>query len=127
MALETNDERGRYRRSAYLDGRRVGHTAWVLARNAVVLAHIRIEPDVRDAGLGSLLACRAFDEARTEGRSALPGRPYMRRQAQLHPGYRSAARPPRPRELSSIRGTAAAAEALEELTARDRTSCFRTR
>jgi len=100
-----------------VDGRRVGHAAWALVRETVVLPHIRVQARWRDAGIGSLLARRAFDDARAEGHSVLPWCPFMRRWAQLHPGYRDVVRPPRPAEVPSIRAAVAAAETLEELTA----------
>jgi predicted GNAT family acetyltransferase len=115
--LEIRDERDEYRYGAYLDGRRVGHAAWVLVRRTVVLPHIRVERRYHDAGVGSLLAHRAFDDARAEGNSVLPWCPFMRRWAQLHPGYRDVARRPRPGEVSSIRSAVAATALLEELTA----------
>lgn len=116
MMLEICDERDEYRDSAHLDGRRVGHAAWVLVRKTVVLPHIRVEGAYHDAGIGSLLARRAFDDARAEGHSVLPWCPFMRRWAQLHPGYRDVARRPRLGEVSSIRAAVTATTLLEELT-----------
>lgn len=115
MALEIRDERGGYRYSAYCDGRRVGHAAWVLVRQTVVLPHIDVDESWHGLGVGSQLARRAFDDARADGHSVLPYCPFMRRWAQLHPEYRDVARRPRPGEPASIHGTVAAAEALEEM------------
>lgn len=114
--LEIRDERGECRYSAYLDGRRVGHAAWVLVRKTVVLPHVRVDIDVCTAGVGSLLLRRAFDDARAEGHSVLPWCPYTRRWAQLHPGYADVARRLRMGERSFVQRAVAAAEAFEEMT-----------
>lgn len=114
MRLEIRDERDECRYSAYLDGRRVGHAAWLLIRETVVLPHVRVDADV--VGVGSLLVRRAFDDARAEGHSVLPWCPYTRRWAQLHPGYRDVARRPRTGERTFVQRAVNATEALEEMT-----------
>lgn len=117
MRLEIRDERDECRYSAYLDGRRVGHAAWLLIRETVVLPHVRVDADADAVGIGSLLVRRAFDDARAEGHSVLPWCPYTRRWAQLHPGYRDVTRRPKAGETTFIQRAVAAAEVLEEMTA----------
>lgn len=114
MRWEIRDERDECRYSAYLDGRRVGHVAWLLIRETVVLPHVRVDADV--VGVGSMLVRRAFDDARAEGHSVLPWCPYTRRWALLHPGYRDVARRPRAAERTFIQRAVTATEALEEMT-----------
>ena len=116
MTLEIRDERSDCRYSAYLDGHRVGHAAWVLVRKTVVLPHVRVDAEARAAGVGSLLLRRAFDDARADGHSVLPWCPYTRRWAQLHPGYADVARHLRMGERSFVQRAVAAAEVLEEMT-----------
>lgn len=116
MTLEIRDERSQCRYSAYLDGRRIAHAAWVLVRKTVVLPHVRVDADARAAGVGSLLMRRAFEDARTDGHSVLPWCPYTRRWAQLHPGYADVARRLRVGERAFVQRAVAAAETLEEMT-----------
>ena len=116
VTLEIRDERGECRYSAYVDGRRVGHAAWVLVRQTVVLPHVCLDAHARAAGVGSLLLRRAFDDARAEGHTVLPWCPYTRRWAQLHPGYADVARRPRAGERSFVQRVVAGAEMLEEMT-----------
>ena len=116
MTLEIRDERGECRYSAYLGGRRVGHAAWVLVHETVVLPHVCLDAHARAAGVGSLLLRRAFEDARAEGHTVLPWCPYTRRWAQLHPGYADVARRLRVGERSFVQRAVAAAEVLEEMT-----------
>ncbi len=127
MKLEIRDERDECRYSAYLDGRRVGHAAWVLIHETVVLPHVRVEPGAATTGIGSLLVRRAFDDARAEGHGVLPWCPYTRRWAQLHPGYADVARRPRAAECTFVQRAVTAAEAFEEMTANRATYLADTR
>ena len=114
MSIEIRDEReegGRY--AAYLDGRRLGHATWVKVHDTVVLPHTEVDPEWEGRGIGSLLARRAFDDARADGLTVLPFCPFMKRWAELHPAYRDVVRAPRPGELPSIESAVHAAQTLE--------------
>lgn len=116
MNIEIRDERdeaGRY--TAYLDGRRLGHATWVKVHDTVVLPHTEVDRAWEGRGIGSLLARRAFDDARVDGLTVLPFCPFMKRWADLHPDYRDVVRPPRAGELPSIDSAVHAARTLELL------------
>lgn len=116
MTIEIRDEReerGRY--AAYLDGQRLGHATWVKVHDTVVLPHTEVELEWEGRGIGSLLARRAFDDARADGLTVLPFCPFMKRWAELHPDYRDVVRTPRPGELPSIESAVHAAQTLELL------------
>ena len=116
MTIEIRDEReerGRY--AAYLDGQRLGLATWVKVHDTVVLPHTEVEPEWEGRGVGSLLARRAFDDARADGLTVLPFCPFMKRWAELHPDYRDVVRTPRPGELPSIESAVHAAQTLELL------------
>jgi predicted GNAT family acetyltransferase len=114
MTIEIRDEReqgGRY--AAYQDGQLLGHATWVKVHDTVVLPHTEVEPAWEGHGIGSLLARRAFDDARADDLSVLPFCPFMKRWAELHPDYHDIVRTPRPGELPSIESAVHAAHTLE--------------
>lgn len=114
MGIEIRDEReagGRY--TAYLDGQRLGHATWVKVHDTVVLPHTEVEPEWEGHGVGSLLARRAFDDARADGMTVLPFCPFMKRWAELHPDYQDIVRTPRAAELPSIESAVHAAQTLD--------------
>jgi len=116
MTIEIRDEReerGRY--AAYLDGQRLGHATWVKVHDTVVLPHTEVEPKWEGHGIGSILARRAFDDARADGMSVLPFCPFMKRWAELHPDYHDVVRTLRPGELPSIESAVHAAQTLDLL------------
>src|SRR5579859_7754600 len=116
MGIEIRDEReegGRY--AAYMDGKRLGHATWVKVHDTVVLPHTEVEPEWEGHGIGSLLARRAFDDARADGMSVLPFCPFMKRWAELHPDYRDVVRTVRPGELPSVENAVHAARTFELL------------
>jgi len=116
MTIEIRDEReerGRY--AAYLDGQRLGLATWVKVHDTVVLPHTEVEPKWEGHGIGSLLARRAFDDARADGMSVLPHCPFMKRWAELHPDYQDVVRALRPGELPSIESAVHAAQTLDLL------------
>jgi predicted GNAT family acetyltransferase len=113
--LEIRDEREAGRYTAYLDGRRLGHATWVKVHDTVVLPHTEVEKEWEGRGIGSLLARRAFEDARADKLTVLPLCPYMKRWAELHPDYRDVVRTPRPGELPSIESAVHAARTLELL------------
>lgn len=113
--IEIRDERESGRYTAYLDGRRLGHATWVKVHDTVVLPHTEVDKEWEGRGVGSLLARRAFDDARTDKLTVLPLCPYMKRWAELHPDYHDIVRNPRPGELPSIESAVHAARTLELL------------
>jgi hypothetical protein len=116
MGIEIRDEReegGRY--AAYMDGKRLGHATWVKVHDTVVLPHTEVDPEWEGRGIGSLLARRAFEDARADGLSVLPFCPFMRRWSELHPDYQDVVRTPRAGELPSIESAVHAAQTLELL------------
>ena len=113
MNIEIRDEREDGRYAAYLDGRRLGHATWVKVHDTVVLPHTEVDPEWEGRGIGSLIARRAFDDARAEGLSVLPFCPFMRRWADLHPDYQDIVRALRPGELPSVESAVHAAYTLE--------------
>jgi predicted GNAT family acetyltransferase len=116
MSIEIRDEReDRSRYAAYLDGRRLGYATWVKVHDTVVLPHAEVDPEWQGRGFGSLLARRAFDDARADGLTVLPFCPFMRRWADLHPDYLDVVRTPRPGEMPSINSAVHAARTLELL------------
>ncbi len=116
MNIEIRDEReqaGRY--TAYLGGHRLGLANWVKVHDTVVLPHTEVDRAWEGRGVGSLLARRAFDDARAEGLTVLPFCPFMKRWADLHPGYRDVVRTVRAGELPSIDSAVHAGRTLELL------------
>jgi predicted GNAT family acetyltransferase len=115
MNIEIRDEREFGHYAAYLDGRLLGLATWVKVHDTVILPHAEVNSDWTGRGVGSLLARRAFDDARAEGLSVLPFCPFMRRWAELHPSYQDVVRAVRPGELPSINSVVHAAHTLEVL------------
>lgn len=115
MGIEIADEREDGHYSAYLDGRRVGFATWVKVKDTVILPHAEVDPSMRGQGIGSLLARRAFDDARAESNFVLPRCPFMRRWADLHPDYRDIVRTPRPGEMVELDNAAHAVRTMEAL------------
>ncbi|MBS2966500.1 N-acetyltransferase [Actinocrinis puniceicyclus] len=117
MNIEIRDEREDGRYTAYLDEKRLGYATWVKVHDTVVLPHTEVGPEWAGRGIGSMLARRAFDDARADGLTVLPFCPFMKRWAELHPDYRDIVRTPRPGELPSVESAVHAARTLEALTA----------
>ena len=117
MSIDIVDEREDGYYAAYKDGRRVGHATWVKVKDAVILPHAEVDPALQGQGIGSLLARRAFDDARAEQHSVMPLCPFMKRWAELHPDYRDITRTPMAGELASIKSAVLAARTLEILHA----------
>jgi predicted GNAT family acetyltransferase len=115
MGIEIVDEREDGHYAAYLDGRRVGFATWVKVKDTVILPHAEVDPSMRGQGIGSLLARRAFDDARAESHLVLPRCPFMRRWADLHPDYRDIVRTPRPGEMVALDNAAHAVRTMESL------------
>jgi predicted GNAT family acetyltransferase len=115
MGIEIADEREDGHYAAYLDGRRVGFATWVKVKDTVILPHAEVDPSMRGQGIGSLLARRAFDDARAENNLVLPRCPFMRRWADLHPDYRDIVRTPRPGEMVALDNAAHAVRTMESL------------
>jgi predicted GNAT family acetyltransferase len=115
MNIEIRDEREDGRYTAYLDGARLGHATWVKVHDTVVLPHTEVDPAWEGRGIGSLLARRAFEDARADGLTVLPFCPFMKRWAELHPDYQDVVRAPRPGEMPSIDSALHAARTLESL------------
>ena len=78
--------------------------------DAAVLPHTEVDPEWEGHGVGSLLAHRAFDDARADGLSVLPFCPFMKRWAELHPDYQDVVRTPRADELPTIESAVQAAQ-----------------
>lgn len=115
MNIEIRDEREEGRYTAYLDGARIGHATWVKVHDTVVLPHAEVERTWENQGIGSMLARRAFEDARADGLTVLPLCPFMKRWADLHPDYRDIVRSPRPGEMASVNDAVHAARTLELL------------
>lgn len=115
MGIEIVDERENGHYAAYLDGRRVGFATWVKVKETVILPHAEVDPSVRGQGIGSLLARRAFDDARAEHLLVLPRCPFMKRWADLHPDYRDIVRTPKPGEMVAMDRAVHAVRTMESL------------
>ncbi|HEV2345821.1 MAG TPA: GNAT family N-acetyltransferase [Actinocrinis sp.] len=113
MNIEIRDEREVGHYAAYLDGQLLGLATWVKVHDTVILPHAEVNADWAGRGVGSLLARRAFEDARAEGLSVLPFCPFMRRWAELHPSYQDVVRAVRPGELPSVNSAVHAAHTLE--------------
>jgi predicted GNAT family acetyltransferase len=115
MSIEIRDEREVGRYTAYLDGRRIGYATWVKVHDTVVLPHAEVAPAWERQGIGSMLARRAFEDARADGLAVLPLCPFMKRWAELHPEFRDIVRTPRPGEMPAVNDAVHAARTLEAL------------
>ena len=115
MGIEIVDEREDGHYAAYLNGRRVGLATWVKVKETVILPHAEVDPSMRGQGIGSLLARRAFDDARAEHLLVLPRCPFMKRWADLHPDYRDIVRAPKPGEMMALDRAAHAVRTMESL------------
>jgi predicted GNAT family acetyltransferase len=115
MNIEIRDEREEGRYTAYLNGVRLGHATWVKVHDTVVLPHAEVDRAWEGRGIGSLLARRAFEDARADGLTVLPLCPFMKRWAELHPDYRDVVRTPRPGEMPGVNDAVHAARTLELL------------
>jgi len=115
MGIEIVDEREDGHYAAYLDGRRVGFATWVKVKETVILPHAEVLPSLQGQGIGSLLARKAFDDARAERLLVLPRCPFMRRWAELHPDYQDIVRTPRPGEMVALDEAAHAVRTMESL------------
>ena len=115
MSIEIRDEREEGRYTAYLDGQRIGYATWVKVHDTVVLPHAEVTPAWERQGIGSMLARRAFEDARADGLTVLPLCPFMKRWAELHPDFRDIVRAPRPGEMPSVNDAVHAARTLEAL------------
>jgi predicted GNAT family acetyltransferase len=115
MNIEIRDEREEGRYTAYLNGARLGHATWVKVHDTVVLPHAEVERAWENQGIGSMLARRAFEDARADGLTVLPLCPFMKRWADLHPDYRDIVRSPRPGEMAGVNDAVHAARTLELL------------
>ncbi|HXR71532.1 GNAT family N-acetyltransferase [Actinocrinis sp.] len=115
MSIEIRDEREEGRYGAYLDGRRIGYATWVKVHDTVVLPHAEVDSAWERQGIGSMLARRAFEDAKADGLTVLPLCPFMRRWADLHPLFRDIVRAPRPGEMPAVNDAVHAARTLEGL------------
>ena len=115
MSIEIRDEREEGRYTAYLKGQRIGYATWVKVHDTVVLPHTEVNPEWNGQGIGSMLARKAFDDARADGLTVLPFCPFMKRWAELHPDYRDIVRTPRPGEMAAVNDAVHAARTLEAL------------
>jgi hypothetical protein len=115
MNIEIRDERENGHYAAYLDGKRLGYATWVKVHDTVVLPHTEVDSEWGGRGIGSMLARRAFEDARADGLTVLPFCPFMKRWAELHPDFRDVVRAARPGELPSIESAVRAARTLESL------------
>ena len=115
MSIEIRDEREEGRYTAYLDGRRIGYATWVKVHDTVVLPHAEVDPAWERQGIGSMLARRAFEDAKADGLTVLPLCPFMKRWADLHPLFHGIVRTPRPGEMPAVNDAVHAARTLEAL------------
>jgi len=111
---EIRGERGEYRYSAFIDGRRVAHAAWVQIGNVAAVPHMRVDRAYESLGIGSELARSICRDARAEGLRVLALCPFMRRWAYLHPQFDDVLGMARPGEAALIAPMVQAAEFLEE-------------
>lgn len=115
-SIEIRDERDEGRYSAYANGRRIGYATWVKVHDTVVLPHTEVDPAWNGKGIGSMIARRAFEDARADGLTVLPFCPFMKRWADLHPAFRDIVRTSRPGERLAIDRAVHAARTLEALS-----------
>ncbi|HZU57083.1 MAG TPA: GNAT family N-acetyltransferase [Actinocrinis sp.] len=115
MSIEIRDERDEGHYSAYLNGQRIGYATWVKVHDTVVLPHAEVVPAWERQGIGSMLARRAFEDAKADGLTVLPLCPFMKRWAELHPAFRDIVRTPRPGEMPAVNDAVHAVRTLESL------------
>jgi uncharacterized protein len=80
-----NAERARF--EVRVDGAVAGFTEYRRTSSTVSFMHTEVDDAYEGQGLGSLLARRALDAVRAEGRRVLPHCPFIRGWIQRHPGY----------------------------------------
>jgi predicted GNAT family acetyltransferase len=101
--LTIRDERGDGNRyTAHLDETSIGSLSALLVGKTVLLPHIEVDAARHDLGIGSLLVRRALDDARAEGHTVLALSPFIKRWADLHPGYHDVVRKPLAGELTAV-------------------------
>lgn len=110
--IRAEHEENRY--SAFLDGQRIGHAAWVLVGNLVIVPHTRVEAPYLNAGVGTDLARDICEHARADGLSVVAGCDFMHRFSYLHPTYDSVLRAAHPGELEALAPLIQAAVDYEE-------------
>jgi predicted GNAT family acetyltransferase len=114
--LIIKDEREQENRyTAYLGGDEIGSLSAILVRETVLLPHVQVDEARHDLGIGSMLVRRALDDARVEGHSALALCPFVKRWANLHPGYLDVVRKPAVGELSAVASLVAADRTMRAL------------
>jgi uncharacterized protein len=110
--IRAEHEENRY--SAFLDGERVGHAAWVMIGDRVFVPHTRVGALHRNAGVGMELARGICEDARKAGLMVVAACDLMHRFAYLHPRYDDALRAAYPGELAILAPLIEAAEEFEE-------------
>lgn len=111
---EIRAEREEHRYSAFLDGARIGHAAWVRVGDVVVVPHVYVDALYRSTGVESDLAGAICADAQKEGATVLASSVFLQRFAYRHPQYDKVLREPHPGEMALIGPLVDAAESIEE-------------
>jgi predicted GNAT family acetyltransferase len=111
---EIRAERDESRYSAFLEGKRVGHAAWIRLGEATVVPHVRVDRAHQGIGIDSELVRCICRDARADGLRVLAHCKYVRHWARLHPQYRDVLRVPGPGEADAIARFVEEAELREE-------------
>jgi predicted GNAT family acetyltransferase len=115
-------EREEHRYSAFLDGVRVGHAAWVRIGEVVVVPHVYVEHAYRFAGVDTETARAICEDARERELMVLAGCPFMLGYRYQHPRFDAVLRPPTADERTLIWPLVEDAEAAEERSLAERSA-----
>lgn len=85
MATEVRDNPELDRYEVLLDDSVAGFAAYRLAESRITFTHTEIDPAHEGAGLGSVLARGALDDARERGLSVVPLCPFIAGYIRRHP------------------------------------------
>lgn len=72
---------------AYLDGERVGELGYHQGDGVVTATHTHVSPEAEGKGIGSSLARRFLDDARSRGNTVVPLCPFLQGWIEKHPDY----------------------------------------
>jgi predicted GNAT family acetyltransferase len=76
------------RYEAKVGGRLAGVAVYLRTPDMVALIHTEVEPEYEGQGIGSALARRALDDARSSGRQVLAACPFISGWIAHHPEYK---------------------------------------
>ena len=105
--LHVSDDSASSRYELRLGDRLVGTIEYVRRGDAVVLAHVGVDPEFRRRGFGSRLVAGALDDIRSRRLSVVPACPFAARYLRRHPEHADlVARSGRPTRQRGARSSA---------------------